>query len=311
MSALAGIGSIISGIGSIGIGAANAYLTDKANKKNLEFQRETLNYQKQLQREIFQREDNAIQRRANDILAAGGNPALAYAGDGAGAGQSVDTITPQTQSPDLSLMQSSLSQFQNGLAQFKQNQLTDATISKLHSDESLNDATVKVRLAEELLTMERTAATRAEKLLLHAKRKELLYNIDVSKHVGSKTTENSPTILTGIKDVLSQYDDAQIDGLSMADLGKLAIEAGLFLLPGMGFLKAGNFIGKGVRAALKLFKNTSNIEKITNIMSAYEKTLLGSKSKFRTLGEFEYWKVQQMNKKFNEVINDFVSKSFK
>lgn len=311
MADLAGIGSIISGLGGIGIGAANTYLSDKANKANLEFQRETLNYQKQLQREIFQREDNAIQRRASDILAAGGNPALAYTGEGAGTGQSVDVITPQTSSPDLSLMQSSLSQFQNGLAQFKQNQLTDASISKMQSDESLNDATVKLRIAEELLTMEKKAATYEEKLLLRAQRQEILHNIDISKHRGSTTKENSPSILTGVKDILSQYTDAQIDGLSAADLGKLAVEAGLFLLPGMGFLKAGKYIGKGVQAALKLFRNTSNTEKITKIMSAYEKTLLGSKAKFKSLGEFEHWKVQQMNNKFNEVVNEFIKNSTK
>lgn len=311
MADLAGIGSIISGLGGIGIGSANTYLSDKAGKANLEFQKETLNYQKQLQREIFQREDNAIRRRASDILAAGGNPALAYTGEGAGTGQSVDVITPQTSAPDLSLMQSSLSQFQNGLAQFKQNQLTDASISKMQSDESLNDATIKLRIAERLLTMEKHAVTYEEKLLIRAQRQEILHNIDISKHRNSTTKESAPSILTGVKDVLSQYNDAQIDGLTAADLGKLAIEAGLFLLPGMGFLKAGKYIGNGVKTALKLFKNTSNTEKITKIMSAYEKTLLGSKTKFKSLGEFEYWKVQKMNEKFNEVVNEFVKNSTK
>lgn len=311
MADFLGIGSVISGLGGIGIGAANAALSDKLSKANLEFQKETLNYQKQLQREIFQREDNAIQRRASDILAAGGNPALAYSGDGAGSGQSVDTITPKSTPTDLSLLQSSLSQFQNGLAQFKQNQLTDASIKKLESDVGLNDTTVKVKLAEELLLMERKATTIAEKRLLHAQRQEILHNIEVSKNRGSTTKETAPSLLTGVKDVLSQYNDAQIDGLSLKDVGKLAIESGLFLLPGMGFLKAGKFIGKGLKSALKLFKNPSNAERISSIMSAYEKTLLGSKTKFKSLGEFEYWKIQKMNKKFNDVVNDFVKKSFK
>ena len=103
MADLAGIGSIISGVGGIGVGIANSVQNAQINKKNYELQKDWQNYQKQLQREIFQREDSAIQRRASDIAAAGGNPAMAWeTGNGASAGSIVDTSAPQQAPHDYS-----------------------------------------------------------------------------------------------------------------------------------------------------------------------------------------------------------------
>ena len=48
MADLAGIGSIISGIGGIGIGIANSVENAQINKKNYELQKDWQNYQKQL-----------------------------------------------------------------------------------------------------------------------------------------------------------------------------------------------------------------------------------------------------------------------
>lgn len=131
MADLAGIGSIISGIGGIGIGIANSFSNAEINKKNYELQKDWQNYQKQLQREIFQREDSAIQRRASDIAAAGGNPAMAWeTGNGAGAGSIVDTSAPQQSPYDYSqLMNSSLAMFAGGLKQFQEARLIDAQIN--------------------------------------------------------------------------------------------------------------------------------------------------------------------------------------
>ncbi|QCS36920.1 DNA pilot protein [Tortoise microvirus 26] len=68
------------------------------NAQNLGFQRENLDYQKQLQQEMFGREDTAVQRRADDMLKAGLSKTLA-AGGGASAGPVVSTQAPQGQAP--------------------------------------------------------------------------------------------------------------------------------------------------------------------------------------------------------------------
>lgn len=66
----------------------------RISKENLALQRENLDYQKQLQQTIFNREDNAVQRRAADLEAAGLSKTLA-AGSAAGAGQAIQTEAPQ------------------------------------------------------------------------------------------------------------------------------------------------------------------------------------------------------------------------
>ena len=58
-------------------------------------------YDKRLQRTIFEREDSSIQRRVADLEAAGLSPVLA-AGQGAGTGQTVQVTPPQFQKPDIS-----------------------------------------------------------------------------------------------------------------------------------------------------------------------------------------------------------------
>jgi len=66
------------------------------NQQNLQYQREKYEYDKQLQRDIFAREDNAVFRRKEDLLRSGLSPTLA-AGSAAAVGPTVQTTAPRAE----------------------------------------------------------------------------------------------------------------------------------------------------------------------------------------------------------------------
>lgn len=81
-----------------GIAQKNYEEQVRANNLNFQMQQQNLDYQKALQKQLFEREDNATQRRAADLRSAGLSPVLA-AGSAAGAGDQVAVNTPQIQAP--------------------------------------------------------------------------------------------------------------------------------------------------------------------------------------------------------------------
>ena len=89
--------NILGGLANAGATVAGAVDSIKTNQKNYDLQVENLAYQKDIQNKIFEREDNAVQRRVNDLIKAGLSPTLA-AGSSAGAGSVVSTSAPQKKS---------------------------------------------------------------------------------------------------------------------------------------------------------------------------------------------------------------------
>lgn len=88
MADLFGIGQIVGSVIDAGASIFNS-------ERNLDYAKDNLAYQKELQNRIFAREDNAVQRRAADLKAAGFNPLLA-AGGAASSGAAVSTTAPQS-----------------------------------------------------------------------------------------------------------------------------------------------------------------------------------------------------------------------
>lgn len=92
-----GFANVAGGLASLGSAWATlkgVYDNKRVNDLNFQLQKENLAYQKDLQKIIFNREDNAVQRRVDDLRKAGLSPTLA-AGSAAGAGSVISTSAPQ------------------------------------------------------------------------------------------------------------------------------------------------------------------------------------------------------------------------
>lgn len=110
-------------------------------KENLAFQKENLEYQKQLQQQIFQREDTAYQRSVDDMSKAGLNP-LTMTGTN-GAGQPIQTEAPQQDVQafnNLNHIQNITDQFNNIVNGISERHEREATTQKAEAETNLINA---------------------------------------------------------------------------------------------------------------------------------------------------------------------------
>lgn len=123
---LSGVAGGLANLGSAWASVKGVYDNKKVNDLNFQLQKQELSYQKDLQKIMFAREDNAVQRRVNDLRKAGLSPTLA-AGSAAGAGSVISTSAPQR----LSDLQGYLALAQVGtMLANQQKAQTDADIAR-------------------------------------------------------------------------------------------------------------------------------------------------------------------------------------
>lgn len=251
MADLTGIGSITGAVGaSIGaLGSIGTGITNYIQQKDL------LNYQKQLQREIFQREDTAIQRRASDIKAAGGNPALAWEnGTGAGAGSAVPVQAPQFDSSTFGTLAHSSASFYDIDRLINQNKITDAQVANIDASTSKTYVETEVALLQQLGIMEQTAKTEEEKLLIKKEREKLAYDLDLSRNMGLRTNDSTLPVANTITSTYNRIFDRLMEfkegNISDKDLYGALVDIGLMTVPGLAIFKG----FKGAKNAWRLRK---------------------------------------------------------
>lgn len=218
MADLTGIGSIIGGVGNFATGIANTIVGSKYAKKNYELQRDMANYQKELNRTLMEREDNAVQRRSADIKAAGGNPALAYMNGVSAAGAGGSVSSPNAPQYDTKAIQAGISQLGSGfttVAQIEANILANkqrkAEIEKVDADVSKTKAETITELYRRLGIIENTAKTRAEKERIQETKRELVHNLEWYIDRDLPTNANMPSVMNYAHGFLHELGEGEMD----------------------------------------------------------------------------------------------------
>lgn len=161
--------------GLVGAQAAGGLVSSLLNYKAMQ---DNLSWQKNAQRNTWAREDNAIQRRAADLRAAGLSKTLA-AGSAASSGLVVSTTAPQITNPldGVADKASALMQMKQNIAQ------SDAQIALIKDQQAQAQAN--------------TAKAKADVLNTNVDTSEKAYNLDLYKKMGVPTNTSSD-VKTGV-----------------------------------------------------------------------------------------------------------------
>lgn len=272
--------NMVGALGGLGVGIAETVLNKDIADRNYRFQQDVFNYQKQLQREIFQREDSAIQRRAADIIAAGGNPATAWeTGTGAGAGAPVSVTTPQRDYYDMSLIQSSLAQLRDAGKQFMQNMVTEATVRNLDAQTGKTNAETATETLRQLQVKADTAKTEEERDYLNQQIKGLQHDLLLSAEQGLRLNDYKNTLYNSgdamLHTILPDFDND-------SSIFKYAAEIGLWAIPGFAGAK---IVGSGAKALYNAFR-TRGLPKTGKQFVEYYKKATGNLPSSKQIKDF-------------------------
>jgi len=188
------LGNTLGAIGNIGVGYFNYQLAKKQ-----------YGYQKRLQRQLFQREDTAAQRRAADLEAAGLSKTLA-AGGTASAGPVVSTTAPRMEI-DINREAMNVLALQRGKVDIDKT-LEDTRLTQL---QQLNEALKTENISAE------TDKKRAEivKIYTEARKqgvdiKRLLHDLAIAEQSGMRTNASGiPGYATDIGAAFRAYMEAR------------------------------------------------------------------------------------------------------
>lgn len=207
---LFGTGSLFGAIADTVTGVKNYEEQKRMNEWQRDFAERNFQFQQQQYEEQKQREDTAVQRRAQDLEAAGFNKLMA-AGQGANAGSTVGTVSPSGEAPQLQLgIQQSIDTIFNALSN-QQNISQSKTQQQLIESQILGEqaGTKKINKEIENLTKDalKTDAERnkiisemmktdAERLKTEQQRQIDMYNYQKSRGQGLRTTDGIPSNIT-------------------------------------------------------------------------------------------------------------------